>query len=465
MNLRKRSLFFFLWFALLGLTLKANNLASRLKEAEGGDAIAQFNLGRMYALGEGVEKNEAEGVKWYEKAAEQGLVEAQYALGLSYLYGSGVPSNPAQSIKWFTKSAELGYATAQYSLGLIYYQGKGVHPDKVAAAKWHAMAAKQGYAPAQFSLGNLYESGEGVKQDIFIAAEWFKKAAEQGNADAQCSLGIAFMFGQGVERNQVEGLKWLLRSIDQGSSEAMNCLGVLYQNGKVVEKNTQEAEKLFIKAAAKGNEIAKKNLAVLREEIKESELGNDERHFPKENLGEVDGEPSEHSFLAEVTRTTNGQILDEKGFAKGSASVRKGDSFEVFSEDISSVTVKDEGELIKIPKDAVRISEGAAYKTELGSKLRIVSAKMGFGGDRKYEVKEEVKKRLPKGPIAAPVEFLVSDDLLRSRAHAVNTVTGVIDGDTVTFKSRGPLILTITYEWEGQRLVKEAAEGSHMKLP
>ena len=40
--------------------------------ADQGVADAQFNLGFMYANGEGVPQDDAEAVKWYRKAAEQG---------------------------------------------------------------------------------------------------------------------------------------------------------------------------------------------------------------------------------------------------------------------------------------------------------------------------------------------------------------------------------------------------------
>ena len=48
------------------------------------DAGAQFNLGVMYANGEGVLKDEAEAVRWYRLAAEQGHAAAQFNLGNSY---------------------------------------------------------------------------------------------------------------------------------------------------------------------------------------------------------------------------------------------------------------------------------------------------------------------------------------------------------------------------------------------
>ncbi|MDP4855337.1 MAG: SEL1-like repeat protein, partial [Schleiferiaceae bacterium] len=40
--------------------------------ADQGYAQAQYNLGIMYANGQGVPKSDKEAVKWYRKAAEQG---------------------------------------------------------------------------------------------------------------------------------------------------------------------------------------------------------------------------------------------------------------------------------------------------------------------------------------------------------------------------------------------------------
>ena len=58
--------------------------------AEQGDAEAQYNLGVMYANGEGVPKDDAEALKWYRKAAEQGFAKAQLNLGVMYTNGEGV---------------------------------------------------------------------------------------------------------------------------------------------------------------------------------------------------------------------------------------------------------------------------------------------------------------------------------------------------------------------------------------
>jgi hypothetical protein len=64
-----------------GLYLSILKTFMRLKElSEQGDAFAQYDLGWMYAKGEGVIQDNAEAVKWFRKAAEQGHSYAQKAL-------------------------------------------------------------------------------------------------------------------------------------------------------------------------------------------------------------------------------------------------------------------------------------------------------------------------------------------------------------------------------------------------
>ncbi len=52
----------------------------------------------MSALG--VPQVDAEAVGWWRKAAEQGMAEAQYNLGFMYGIGEGVPQNSVQAHVW-----------------------------------------------------------------------------------------------------------------------------------------------------------------------------------------------------------------------------------------------------------------------------------------------------------------------------------------------------------------------------
>ena len=76
--------------AIMGLSAQDYYLDAVRQAADQGDANAQFNLGFMYANGEGVPKDDAEAARWYRMAANQGDAAAQYSLGVSYANGEGV---------------------------------------------------------------------------------------------------------------------------------------------------------------------------------------------------------------------------------------------------------------------------------------------------------------------------------------------------------------------------------------
>ena len=70
-------------------------------------------------------------------AGEQGFVQAQFNLGLMYAKGQGVLQDYKESIKWFRKAAEQGHALAQNNLGLMYDKGQGVLQEYKQAVKWY----------------------------------------------------------------------------------------------------------------------------------------------------------------------------------------------------------------------------------------------------------------------------------------------------------------------------------------
>ena len=77
------------------------------------------------------------------QAAEQGFAAAQYNLGLMYANGQGVHQDDAQAVQWYRKAAEQGYAQAQYNLGVRYDNGRGVRQDYTQAVQWYRKAAEQ----------------------------------------------------------------------------------------------------------------------------------------------------------------------------------------------------------------------------------------------------------------------------------------------------------------------------------
>ena len=78
------------------------------------------------------------------KLAEQGDADAQWEIGSRYRNGDGVPQNDAQAVKWFQRAAEQGHVSSQRALGGSYWSGRGVPQDLSKAYFWSVLAANQG---------------------------------------------------------------------------------------------------------------------------------------------------------------------------------------------------------------------------------------------------------------------------------------------------------------------------------
>ena len=79
---------------------------SELLLANQGDATAQYNLGLMYANGQGVTQSYTEAVKWYRLAADQGFAQAQFNLGNMYANGRGVAKDYVEAERWWRLVAD-----------------------------------------------------------------------------------------------------------------------------------------------------------------------------------------------------------------------------------------------------------------------------------------------------------------------------------------------------------------------
>ncbi|ACI99060.1 SPOR domain-containing protein [Rhodospirillum centenum] len=123
-------------------------LAEFRKEAEAGDAEAQYLVGQMTALGQGTARDVPGGLVWLERAAAAGNVEAMTAAGSLYASGDGVKADFGRAFALLRPAAEAGDAEAQNNLGVLYYFGLGTEPDPVQALVWTTKAERQGMLQA-----------------------------------------------------------------------------------------------------------------------------------------------------------------------------------------------------------------------------------------------------------------------------------------------------------------------------
>ena len=115
-------------------------LDAMMKGMEHGSAMADFALGNEF-----VEKDPERAVEFYRSAAEYGLPEAQFNLGRMHALGKGVPQNHPEAVKWFRLSADQGFPTAQYNLGVAYAKGRGVEKSHRSAYIWLTLAGIGGH--------------------------------------------------------------------------------------------------------------------------------------------------------------------------------------------------------------------------------------------------------------------------------------------------------------------------------
>jgi len=114
-----------------------------------GDAVAQFRVGLIYYMGQGVSRDYLEALTWFKKAARQGNPYAQFNVGYMYEKGEGTPQNYVEAANYYRQAAERGNRGAQYTLGYLYEKGQGVSQDEIQALMWYNLAAIQGETKAK----------------------------------------------------------------------------------------------------------------------------------------------------------------------------------------------------------------------------------------------------------------------------------------------------------------------------
>lgn len=158
--------------------------------ASQGQAAALWKLGRMYADGDGVARNDVKAFQFFARLADDNADES--------------PDSPRAGI----------VANAFTSLGSYYLEGiKGtnIKPNPPRAVEMFSYAASYfGDPNAQFNLARLYLDGQGLDRDPRQAARWLNLAAEKGHSQAQALLGQILVTGEGgVPMQRARGLMWL----------------------------------------------------------------------------------------------------------------------------------------------------------------------------------------------------------------------------------------------------------------
>jgi TPR repeat protein len=162
--------------------------------AEHGHGFALWKLGRMYADGEGVKRDDIRAFEYFQKFAD-----------------SHADDNPATARARFV-------ANAFVALGHYYLEGipnSAVTPSPELARRMFGHAASYfGDPEAQYRLASLYIDGNGVTRDAKRAVPWLVLASNKGHYKAQAVLGRILFNGEHGMRQRAAGLMWMTVASD-----------------------------------------------------------------------------------------------------------------------------------------------------------------------------------------------------------------------------------------------------------
>ena len=168
--------------------------------AEGGHPVAQWKLGHMYAIGDGVAQDDVRAFEYFNLIANahaedspsspqaQIVANAFVALGRYYLNGipnSKVKADPDRAREMFSYAASyFGNADAQYDLARLYLKAPDASPDNFRyGARWLGLAAQKGQHEAQALLGQMLFNGDRLPRQAARGLMWLTLARDSAGAD------------------------------------------------------------------------------------------------------------------------------------------------------------------------------------------------------------------------------------------------------------------------------------------
>lgn len=163
------------------------------RASEDGSIVADWYLGHMYRLGQGVARDDATAYSYYARVAEQYepnedndnrlriMVDSTIRLADYQRTGvanAGIPKNASSAARTYLNMATVyGHPAAQYGLGVMNLRGEGMKQNPQQGLKWLIAAARKRHAPAEAFLGELYWQGKFVQPDRTRAVMWYMLAA------------------------------------------------------------------------------------------------------------------------------------------------------------------------------------------------------------------------------------------------------------------------------------------------
>ena len=146
------------------------------KRVDAGDPAAIYHLGVQYEHGRyGLKEDVTRAVELYERAAELGGKGAHYNLGILYANGEGVERDTSKAFRHYEAAAICGVVNARNNLGCEEFRTG--HCD-LALQHW-MISANLGCENALKNVKAFYMNGLATKADYAAAMRGYQSAIEE----------------------------------------------------------------------------------------------------------------------------------------------------------------------------------------------------------------------------------------------------------------------------------------------
>ena len=238
--------------------------------AKSGHPRALVAYGRLFAKGNGVERDPARAEALFQEAHEKTSpfkAKAALELGQLYMRGGDGPSGEVEkdltlARTFLSEALDGGEEKAASSLGRIYDRGLGVDADPVAAIGFYRRASAND-ANAARRLATLLTKTGGAKEEIAATAgravSALEARGEAGDGNAWMQLADIFARGQIVEVDRLRAGNYLERLPEDNDPKMNLRLAGLY--GKIGDQS--ERKRRLRLAADAGETKAQTALAKL----------------------------------------------------------------------------------------------------------------------------------------------------------------------------------------------------------
>ena len=235
------------------------------REAEQGDANAQYELAVCYDFGNEILQNDYQAFRWYEKAASQGNAQAQYQLGNFYAKGRVVTQSTYTALIWYKKAAAQGYKKAELEIDRLQNSKDNSVKKSSNETIREAINPQQTFGSRQATQlnsqkANLHKTKKVDKSTKETYFEECKKGAVKGDMRQQYEVALCCEMGHGCKKDENQAFYWYQKSAEQGYAQAQYALAGCYIKGVGVTPNKYQAINWYEKAAAQGYEKAKLEL-------------------------------------------------------------------------------------------------------------------------------------------------------------------------------------------------------------